>query len=225
MKYLDARFRQPRWMMHPMQRFARESDAVYYEELHAWNVIGRDLDLEYELFYVEAERERYEAKLNAVESIRWYDLTPIDEQSFYTYVCQETRDEDIEWRRAFIALDLLVVPPIVYDDAGDFYMTIVGTGENIRQMLEELPEEIDTTVNAIGEYDRRHSTVAGDLTDRQLEAVTVAADLGFYDVPREATVADVANRLDCAPSTASNLLQKAEGSVMERVVDRHGRRA
>lgn len=223
MKCLDARFRQPKWMMHPMQRFARESDLVYYEELQAWNLIGSNPGIEYELFYIEAEREPYEAKLDAVESVQWYDLTQVDE-SFYTYICQQTRKEDTEWRQAFVALDLLVVPPIVYDNAGDFYVTVVGGAENIRTMLDRLPDEIDITVNMIGEYDRRHIAVAGDLTDRQLEAVTVAADLGFYEVPREATVENIANALDCASSTASNLLQKAEGSVMKHVVNRHGRR-
>lgn len=224
MKYLDARFRQPKWMMHPMQRFARESDLVYYEELQAWNLIGSDGGVEYELFYIEAEREPYEAKLNAVESIQWYDLTTIDDEAFYAYVCQQTREEDTEWRQAFITLDLLVVPPIIYDDAGDFYVTVVGEGENIRTMLDGLPDEIDVAIDTIGEYDRRHIAVAGDLTDRQLEAVAVAADLGFYEVPREATVEDIATALNCASSTASTLLQKAEGSVMGNVVDRHGRR-
>ena len=79
------------------------------------------------------------------------------------------------------------------------------------------------TVEAIGEYDRRHAPVAGDLTDRQLEAVATAVELGFYEVPREAGVADVAAALDVAESTASALLRKAETRVMRRLVGRYGR--
>lgn len=223
MKYLDARFRQPEWMMHPMQRFARDSDAVRYEELRAWNVAGGEAGTEFELFYVEADRDRYEAKLDAVESVRWYNLTPVDDESFYLFVCQETREADVEWRRTFTARGLLVVPPIVYDDAGDFHMTVVGDGADLRAMLDELPDEIAVTVTAVGEYDRRYAPLADGLSDRQFEAVEMAVRVGFYDYPRVGSLADVAAELDCAESTAATLLQRAEASLMERLVTRHGR--
>jgi predicted DNA binding protein len=222
-KYLDVRLRQPEWMMHPMQRFARNSDVVQYEELQAWNVLGSEFGVEHELFYVEAEREPYEEKLRTVDSIRWYDLTPIDEDAFYVFVCQETRTEDATWREAFAAQDLLVVPPVIYDDNGEFRITVVGESEDIQTMLDGLPDEIEVTVETIGEYDRRHTPVAGGLTDRQLEAISTAVDIGFYEVPRTASVEDVASELDCAASTAATLLRKAEASVIERVIDLHGR--
>lgn len=224
MRYLDARFSQPEWMLHPMQSFIRHTDAVEYEELRAWNIATGDPDIEYVLFYVEADRDRYEAKLDAVDSVLWYDLTPIDAGSFYVYLCQSTREEDRQWRTAFAALNLLVVPPIVYDDNADFHVTVVGASEDIQAMLDGLPESIEVDVRAIGEYDRRHAPVAGDLTDRQLEAVAVAVDRGFYAVPREAAIEDVAADLDCAASTAATLLQRAEANVMGRLVDRYGRR-
>ncbi|WP_121741269.1 helix-turn-helix domain-containing protein [Natronorubrum halophilum] len=225
MKYLDVRLYQPDRMLHPMQRFIREEDAVRYEELRTWNIAGREDGLEYELFYAEADREPYETAIEAVDSVRWYDLTPIDDESFYVYICQETREADVRWREAFAALDLVVVPPVIYDAEAAFYMTVVGAGEDLRAMLEGLPDEIDVTVRAIGEYDRRHAALGGDLTERQLEAVETAADVGYYEVPREAGVDAVAERLDCASSTAATLLQKAQSRVMGRLVRRRGRGA
>lgn len=223
MKYLDVHLSQPDRMLHPMQRFIREGDAVRYEELRTWNLEARDDALEFELFYVEAEREPYEEALEAIDSIRWYDLTPIDGGSFYLYVCQETRDEDVRWREAFAALNLVVVPPVVYDSDAAFYMTIVGAGEDLQAMLEGLPDEIDVTVRAIGDYDHGHAPLSSDLTDRQLEAVEVAVDLGYFEIPREAGVDAVADELDCASSTAATLLQKAQARVMRRLVGRYGR--
>ncbi|KDE58167.1 bacterio-opsin activator [Halostagnicola sp. A56] len=220
MKYLDVRLSQPDWMLHPMQRFIREEEAVRYEELRTWNIAGREDDLEYELFYAEADRDSYEAAIDAVDSVRWYDLTPIDDDSFYVYICQETREEDVRWREAFAALDLVVVPPVVYDADAAFYMTIVGAGEDLKAMLKGLPDEIDVTVRAIGEYDRRHAPLGGDLTERQLEAVSAAVDVGYFAVPREAGLEAVATELDCASSTAGTLLQRAETSVMRRLVRR-----
>ncbi|QCS41567.1 helix-turn-helix domain-containing protein [Natrinema versiforme] len=223
MKYLDVRLRQPDRMLHPMQRFIREGDAVRYEELRAWNILGPEGDREYELFYAEADREVYVEAIEAVDSVRWYDLTPIDDDSFYVYICQETREEDVRWRESFAALDLVIVPPVIYDSEAAFYMTIVGAGDDLQAMLEGLPDEIDVTVRAIGEYDRRHAPLTGDLTDRQLEAVEAAVAVGYYEVPREAGVESVAERLGCASSTAATLLQKAQARVMRRLVRRYGR--
>ncbi|WP_435318950.1 helix-turn-helix domain-containing protein [Haloarchaeobius sp. TZWSO28] len=218
MRYLDVRIRQPDWMLHPMQSFIRHEDVVQYEELLTWNV-QREQGIEYELFYVEADREQYEPAIDAVDSIHWYDLTPVDDGSFYIYACQDIRDIDVEWREAFVALNLLVLPPIVYDTEAAMRMTVIGSSEDLQTMLDGLPDEIDVTVNEIGEFDARHPRLAGSMTARQREAVSLAVDLGYYDVPRTGSLEAVADALDCAPSTASNHLRKAEAAVMRRLVE------
>lgn len=223
MKYLDVHLSQPDRMLHPMQRLIREREVVRHEELVAWNVAGRE-GIEYELFYAEADRGPYREAIEDVESLRWYDLTPIDDRAFYVYVCQETRAEDVRWRGAFAALNLLVVPPIVYDDNADFSMTVVGAGDDLQAMLDGLPGEIDATVRTIGEYDARSAPIGGELTDRQLEALSVGVDLGYFEVPREAGVKDVAGELGCASSTAATLLQKGQARVVRRLVERRGHR-
>jgi predicted DNA binding protein len=218
MKYLDVRIALPREMMHPLQRFIADEDVVEYEELLTWNVLD-DGDVEYELFYVVADRDPYLEEIRTVESLRWFELTPIDDDSFYVYVCQEQRDADAGWRDAFAALDLLVVPPIRYHDDGSFELTLIGDGETLRAVVDGLPESVETTVIEVGEYDRRHPRVTQDVTDRQLEAAAAAVDVGYYAVPREGSLSDVADVLDVAESTASNLLQRAESRVMHAILD------
>lgn len=218
MKYLDLSVDLPPHLRHPMEEFLRSTDAIDREELLAWNLTPTTV--EYALFYVEGELEAYRSRIAAVESIRSFTLRAIDARSFYSYVCQETREEDERWREAFARRNLVVVPPIVYDGTG-MHLTIVGEGADLRSMLEALPESIDTEIDGIGDYDRRHGTIAGHLTDRQLQAVATAVALGYYDVPRTASLADVADVLDCAESTASNHLRKATADVMTRLVDRY----
>lgn len=221
-KFLDVTFRQPDEMLHPMQAFIRYEDVVRYEELRTWNLLPEE-PFEYELFYVVApERDRYREQLDGVESVLEYDLTPIDDDSFYVYACQETRDDDRLFREAFAALELVVEPPIVYDAEAAMRMTLVGDGENLRTLLENVPEPIETGVHEIGEYDRREGAVAGALTDRQREAVAAAVECGYYEVPRTGSIEAVAGIMGCAPSTASNHLQKAESAVMTRLVARRG---
>lgn len=223
MQYVDLTIRQPDWMLHPMQRFAREEDVVRYEELQGWNTGMAGSDVEYELFYVVADRTAYERKLRTVDSVRWYDLTPVDEASFYLYVAQETRPEDERWRSVFADLNLVVVPPIAYDEAGDFSMTVVGRDDDLQSLVTGLSDRVDVTVDALGEYDRRHAPIVDGVTDRQHEALRVAVELGLYDVPRTATLEEVAGELGVARSTASILLRDAESHVIPRLVDRHGR--
>ncbi|MFC7174018.1 helix-turn-helix domain-containing protein [Haloplanus litoreus] len=43
---------------------------------------------------------------------------------------------------------------------------------------------------------------------------------GYYDSPREGSVADVAATLDVAPGTAAEHLRKAEATVMRAAVGR-----
>lgn len=87
-------------MLHEMQEFVRESDVVEYEELVAWNLLLEE-PVEYELYYAVADLEPYRAAMDAAESVRRYDLTRVDEDSFFVYVSRRTRPSDREFRAAF----------------------------------------------------------------------------------------------------------------------------
>jgi hypothetical protein len=221
MKYLDLRLHLPEQMLHPMQEFIRTEDAVRYEEMLAWRV-RPDEGIEYALYYVEADLERYRTAVRRMETVIDCRITPIDDGSAHVWVCEETRPETRAWRDAFADRQLIVVPPIRFDDVAAMEMTIVGDGGDIHDTVENVPPEVNVTVNEIGTYDRRGGTLAGTLTDRQLMAASTALQLGYYEVPREGTLDDVAEALGCAESTASVLLRRAERDILSRVLTRYG---
>jgi glutathione S-transferase len=221
MKYIDVRIRLPDAMLHPMQAFIRHEDAVRYEEMLAWRT-RPDKEVEYALYYVEAELESYREAVREVETIIECRITPIDDESAHVWACEETRPETQAWRDAFADRQLIVIPPIRFDDDAAMEMTIVGDGTEMHQTLETMPTAVDVTVNEIGTYDRRGGTLAGTLSDRQLAAAETALRLGYYAVPREGSLADVADALGCAESTASTLLRRAERNLLSRVLDRYG---
>jgi hypothetical protein len=221
MKYLDMRLHLPDWMLHPMQAFIREEDAVRYEEMLAWRV-RPDKDIEYALYYVEADLERYRETVRGIETVVDCRITPIDDASAHVWVCEKTRPETQAWRSAFADRQLIVVPPIRFDNAAGMEMTIVGDGSDIHDTVNQVPPEVDLTVKEIGTYDRRGGTLTGMLTDRQLAAVSTALQLGYYEVPREGTLDDVADELGCVESTASVLLRRAERDVLSHVFGRDG---
>lgn len=221
MKYLEARIRLPDRLLHPMAAFVRHEDAVRYEELLTWTVRA-EAGVEYELFYVEADLEPYREAVAGVDSIVEHRVAPIDAESAHVWVCEETRPEVRAWRTAFEERQLVVVPPVRFDADATMGMTVVGEGPALRGLLSDVPDAVDVTVEAVGTYDRRGGTVVGDLTDRQLEALRTAVAAGYYEVPREATLAAVAEALGCAESSASVLLRRAERAVLSRVVGRYG---
>lgn len=63
------------------------------------------------------------------------------------------------------------------------------------------------------------NSMLADLTDRQLEALSLAVASGYFDVPREATLADIADAMAVEKSTAGEHLRRALGRVGEFVVD------
>ncbi len=59
------------------------------------------------------------------------------------------------------------------------------------------------------------------VTDRQLEVFLTALDAGYYDVPREATLTDVASTLGVTKSTCSDVLHRAESTIAHWFADEH----
>jgi predicted DNA binding protein len=214
-KYIDVTLELPPEFRHPMEQFLQDSTAVSRIEILAWDITPASV--EYILAYAVGSMEPYRERAESVRLIRDVTLSPIDEGSFYVYVCQETREADTTWRQVFEGRNLVTVPPVVYDDSGA-HITVVGSPEDLQTLTTGMPETVNITVEEVGDYDRRHTMLAAEITDRQFEAVSIAVDMGYYHVPRDGDLADVAEALGCAESTTSQLLRKAEGSVMRRIV-------
>ncbi|MFC4541337.1 helix-turn-helix domain-containing protein [Halosolutus amylolyticus] len=59
------------------------------------------------------------------------------------------------------------------------------------------------------------------LTDRQLEVFLAALEAGYYEVPREATLTDVASSLEVTKSTCSDVLHRAESAIAHWFAEEH----
>lgn len=62
------------------------------------------------------------------------------------------------------------------------------------------------------------------LTDRQREYLAVAHANGYFEVPRESTLAEVAETLDVDPSSASETIRRAANRVVEEFLMTRSRR-
>ncbi|MFB6359859.1 MAG: helix-turn-helix domain-containing protein [Halobacteriales archaeon] len=117
---------------------------------------------------------------------------------------------------ALTSSGLVIDTPVIYRE-GTVEATLLGESAVLQQALDTFPETVSIDVQAVGSVGGPSPAAA--LSDRQREAVQVGLELGYYEVPRGATHRDVAERLGCAPSTASEHLQKAETKLVRAAMD------
>lgn len=75
----------------------------------------------------------------------------------------------------------------------------------------EIPHEL-TRVQGLADFD---PPTGSGLTEKQRDALIEAYDAGYFQEPRSVTTGELAERLDIAPSSASGLLKRATGRLVE----------
>ena len=202
--------------LHPMHAFVCESPAVEREVLLEGKIDGGTRTM---LFYVEGDREAYEDVLAARPNVREYSVTPDGPDAFYVYAWVTNQDDELPVGDVFDRERLVVVPPITFSSDRTAQFTVVGSAGDLGDAVADLPDGIDATVQRVGGYT---AAVDDGLTDRQREALAAAWDAGYYEVPRSGDIEAVAGELDCAISTASTVLRRAEASLVGGVLgERH----
>ncbi|WP_436908896.1 helix-turn-helix domain-containing protein [Halosimplex marinum] len=216
MRYLRVAVHQEPAVRHPMHQFVVEREGYSVSRLLQYNT-ALDEDPAF-LFHVDGDPDPYEPALRGTESVSAYEISRCPDDTFYLYVRESIPEHSRDFVGALTQPGLVGVMPIEYRADGTVRLTAVGPAEKLQTAVEEMPEGMDAEVLEVGEYDARRLDAGGDLTDRQFEAVVAAVDCGYYETPREGSVEDVGDRLDCAPGTAAELLRRAERSVMRNVV-------
>lgn len=222
MRYLQLQIRFPPKTRHPMHQFLDEQESVRRAQLRHWNFSDPEYvtTLLHIVGDIEQGRDAYITALEAAESIQDYDLTPVDGRSFYVYVRENAQGFASRLRSILTDTELLVVPPIEYAADGKMLFEVAGDQEGLRKLVTSLPDQLSVSVNRLGEYDEYRESQATALTDRQKEVLTVARECGYYEIPRQASVREIADEVGCSKSTAANHLRKAENRLVDIYTDR-----
>lgn len=215
MRYVRVAVQQDPGSRHPMHQFVVERDGYSASRLLEYAAPPDAVPAF--LFHVDGPVEPYASALADVPSVHEYELSACPDDSFYLYVREDLPERSRAFVDAFSQPGLVGVMPVEYRADGSVRVTAVGPADRLQAAVDGTPEGMTVEVLSIGEYDARRLDAGSGLTDRQFEAVAAAVDLGYYDEPRRATVADVGETLDCAAGTAAELLRRAERSVMQHV--------
>lgn len=176
-----------------------------------WNFTGDVLGI---LHYAVGDADAFESAVESIPQVLGYDIERTGTDAFYVYVRDATTDALAELFGPITQGGLVVVPPIRYHEDGAVTLSIFGPEAEIQAAVEAVPEPIRLSIEAVGGLARTAAAAETRLSPRQRRAIAAAVDLGYYEVPRQATHEDVADAIDCAPSTAAEHLRKAESKLL-----------
>ncbi|SFS91690.1 helix-turn-helix domain-containing protein [Halostagnicola kamekurae] len=116
--------------------------------------------------------------------------------------------------------DLIIETPIHFNADGSLRVTYLGSDKAFQKLVQKDTEELPITyeVTETGEYVPDEAAFTRILTMRQREVLKTAVEMGYYSVPRESTLDDVAAVVGIAPTTAGDHLRKVEERVFESLV-------
>lgn len=211
-KSLDLAIEHTEETIHPMHAFVCVSPAVEREILLEGKTDGGTRTL---LFYVEGDAEAYEATLAGQDRVAEFDVRPDGDDGFFLYVRAPNSDDEALLFDAFDRETVVVVPPVEFRADRTMRLTVVGHSDDLGDLLDALPDALTVDVLSVGPFTRG---IEPGLTDRQREALESAWAVGYYEVPREGDIEAVAAELDCAVSTASALLRRAESTLVADVL-------
>lgn len=112
-----------------------------------------------------------------------------------------------------IMLDL----PLEFTSDGAVRATVIGDEESLYQAITQITDIVNINLEQTGEYRPGDRRLYSLLTKRQREVLSCAVDMGYYEVPRDTTLADLAGELGISLATVGEHLQKIEATVLSRV--------
>ena len=202
--------------IHPMYDVMANAPFIERGTALQWNFTGDALGI---LHYIEGDIDAYRDVAEETPEVVGYDLVPAGEDAFYAYIRDATTDALQEMFGPITHGGLVVVPPIVYHEDGTVTLSLFGPTDEMQAGIDAVPDPVGVTIEEVGGLAATRPAVESRLSDRQREAITTALELGYYEIPREATHEEVAEAIDCAPSTAAEHLRKAESKVLQSVLE------
>lgn len=110
---------------------------------------------------------------------------------------------------------LLLQRPLLFTQDGSLQVEVIGTESDLRDALNEALREVEVKIDKFTEYipDNRGG-ILSILTERQLQVLRSAVQLGYFENPRQVSYEEIAEEINCSTTTANVLLREAERKVL-----------
>jgi hypothetical protein len=202
----------PPSLTHPLHAELVDREGLSRADVLSWGPVGSATTLT----WLDGDREAVAALYDAVDSVVEFSLVAGDGGT-YAFTRQAEYAFADELLELVAAAAVAFRPPLSFRADRTARFEAVGESAAVSAFYDDLSSVLEVQIDTVHPFRADGTTAA--LTDRQRAALEAAAALGYYEVPRTASVEAVADELDCASSTAGELLRNAEAALVSEYVD------
>lgn len=156
-----------------------------------------------------------EELLATMDCLEWWERLS-GKSSGVDYLCKvmiPEGDEDIQ-----LGYDSGISSDDIRVDDDGVDVAIVGSQDDITREIDEYGDAgTNVLLQRISDYGGPRNTLDA-LTERQREILETAYELGYFDVPRSVSTADIADEIALDPSTVAEHLQRAERNLVANLL-------
>lgn len=165
---------------------------------------------------IHVERQPDERQLEEIDTIQWWEQVS-NEESEYVYIVEMDVAEQLD--SIGIDADRVLRAERAKIQNRGVSVDQAGSQDQISAMLSDMKAAgFEISLEKLRDY-RVRETALDALTDRQREVLYVAYELGYYDVPRGASMSEIAEEHGVDDSTVAEHLQRAEHNLLEALLD------
>lgn len=201
---------------HPSLAEARQHEGLTLEQMKYINLFEDDTGVV--LLGGRGSEAAAEEVLQASEDVVDWELIPGDD-GFYVYIHFVGREPAVGLLKLLDEYRLVLELPLRFTSEGYLRVTVIGSDDNIQDALRNVPETIDAQATQMGEYNPDDERAIAGLTDRQREVLEAAVEMGYYEVPRQATYEEIAEACDCTVGTVGEHLNRIESQIIHSAMD------
>lgn len=161
--------------------------------------------------------DELEAAIDDHSDVLRYELVSEGDQGLYAFLHVSEREILRELLGITEEYALLLEPPFQFTGQG-IKVTVAGEEGALQSAFAAVTDRISVDVEWMGGYSPESDGTLPRLTERQREALITAHELGYYETPRTVSFEEVAAELDCASSTANELLRRAESKIIDSML-------
>lgn len=176
--------------------------------------------------------QRIDAALDLIRTAEYHTSVEVIQQIKYRETSQASilvRAELTQETPYTVLLENGYMPldPTVLRNGREYFDLIIRSRERLLELINRLNDVGSVTIERVVsqvELPAQPNPVAwsnlrSDLTDRQLEVLTLAVEQGYFTIPRQTTLNDLAADLDLQKSTVGEHLRRSLGRLARFTVE------
>ncbi|MFB6254943.1 MAG: helix-turn-helix domain-containing protein [Halobacteriaceae archaeon] len=165
---------------------------------------------------VQVDEPLPEEDFDDFEAVKWWEkLAETDSRVTYLFKIEPPdppTDEGLD--------DHATAHEVSTVNEGGIELSVVGSQDEIGDSIAAINEGgLNPLLQRLTDFDGSNSPTVDSLTERQRETVEIAHEMGYYEVPRQASTDDIADEIGLDPSTVAEHLQRAEHNILGNILN------